>query len=57
MSKQENMKLVAAMNNKKFDDLGSTTVPITAANAKLTISNTQLVKNNKKFNRLRKKRK
>ncbi len=45
------------MNNKKLDDLGSTEVHVTAANAKLTISNTQLVKNNEKFNRLPKKEK
>jgi len=48
-------RLVAAINNKKLDDIGTTEVLVTAANAKLAVLKTQLIENSENLNRLRKK--
>ncbi len=45
------------MNNKKFDDIGTAEVLVTAANAKLAVLKTKLIENNENLNRLRKKQK
>jgi hypothetical protein len=50
-------RLAAAMNNKKFDDIGTAEVLVTAANAKLAVLKTKLIENNENLNRLRKKQK
>ncbi|CAF2072025.1 unnamed protein product [Rotaria magnacalcarata] len=48
MLEEGTTRLAAAMKNKKFDDIGTAEVLVTAANAKL-------IKNNENLNRLRKK--
>ncbi len=56
MLEKGTIRLAAAMNNKKFDDIGTAEVLVTAANAKLAVLKTKLIENND-LNRLRKKQK
>ncbi len=57
MLEKRTTRLAAAMNNKKFDDIGTAEVLVTAANAKLAVLKTKLIENNENLNRLRKKQK
>jgi hypothetical protein len=57
MLKEGSARLAEAVDNKKFDDIGTAEVLITAANTKLAILKTQLIENNESLNRLRKKQK
>ena len=50
-------RLAAAMKNKKFDDIGTAEVLVTAANAKLAALKTKLIENNENLIRLSKKQK
>ncbi|CAF0912649.1 unnamed protein product [Adineta steineri] len=43
-------RLAAAMQNKKFDDIGTGEVLVTAANSKLATLKTKLIKNNENLN-------
>jgi len=55
MLEEGTTRLAAAMNNKKFDDMGTAEVLVTAANAKLAVLKSKLIENNENLNRLRKK--
>ncbi|CAF3741579.1 unnamed protein product [Rotaria socialis] len=55
MLEEGTTRLAAAMKNKKFDDIGTTEVLVTAANAKLAVLKTKLIENDENLNRLRKK--
>ncbi len=55
MLEEGSVRLSAAINNKKFDDISTGEVIVTAANAKLAILKTQLIENNENLNQLRKK--
>ena len=57
MLEEGSARLVAAINNKKLDDIGTTEVLVTAANAKLAVLKTQLIENSENLNRLRKQQK
>ena len=57
MLEEGTTRLVAAMTNKKFDDIDTAEVLVTAANAKLAVLKTKLIENNENLNRLRKKQK
>jgi len=50
-------RLVAAINNKTFDDFSTAEVLVTAANTKLAALKNQLIVNSENLNRLRKKQK
>ncbi|CAF4348699.1 unnamed protein product [Adineta steineri] len=50
-------RLTAAMQNKRFDDIGTAEVLVTVANSKLATLKTKLIENNENLNRLRKKQK
>ena len=54
---EESARLAVAINNRKFDDVATAEVLVTAANAKLAILKTQFIENNGTLNRLRKKTK
>jgi hypothetical protein len=55
MLEEESARLAVAINNRKFDDVATAEVLVTAANAKLAILKTQFIDNNGTLNRLRKK--
>ena len=57
MLEEGSTRLAAAMNIREFNEVSIAEVLITAANAKLTVLNNQLIENNEKLNRLRKKQK
>ncbi len=57
MLEEGTTRLAAAVKNKKFDDIGTAEVLVTAANAKLADLKTKLIENNGNLNRLRKKQK
>ena len=57
MLEEGTTRLAAAMKNKRFDDIGTAEVLVTAANAKLSDLKTKLIENNENLNRLRKKQK
>ncbi|CAF0990743.1 unnamed protein product [Adineta steineri] len=50
-------KLTAAMQNKRFDDIGTAEELVTAANSKLATLKTKLIENNENLNRFKKKQK
>ena len=54
MLEEESARLVVAINNRKFDDVATAEVLVTAANAKLAILKTQFIENSGTLNRLRK---
>jgi hypothetical protein len=57
MLEEGSAKLAAAITNKKFNDIGTAEVLVTAANDNLHILKTKLTENSENFNRLRKKQK
>jgi hypothetical protein len=57
MLEEGSAKLAAAITNKKFNDIGTAEVLVTAANDNLHILETKLTENSENFNRLRKKQK
>ena len=57
MLEEGTTRLAAAMTNKKFGDIDTAEVLVTAANAKLAVLKTKLIENNENLNRLRKKQK
>jgi hypothetical protein len=57
MLEEGSAKLVAAITNKKFNDIGTAEVLVTAANDNLHILKTKLTENSENLNRLRKKEK
>lgn len=57
MLEEGTTRLAEAMKNKKFDDIGTAEVLVTAANSKLAALKTKLIENNENLNRLRKKQK
>lgn len=57
MLEEGSTRLATALSSKAFDDVGTAEVLIAAANAKLTVLNTQLIENNESLNRMRKKQK
>jgi hypothetical protein len=57
MLQEESAKLAAAITNKKFNDIGTAEVLVTAANDNLHILKTKLTENSENLNRLRKKQK
>jgi hypothetical protein len=57
MLEEGSAKLVAAITNKKFNDIGTAEVLVTAANDNLHILKTKLTENRENFKQLRKKQK
>ena len=57
MLEEGSTKLVAAMNNREFNEIGIAEVLVTATNARLTVLKNQLIENSENLNRLRKKQK
>jgi hypothetical protein len=57
MLEEGSAKLAAAITNKKFNDIGTAEVLVTAANDNLHILKTKLTENSENLNRLRKKQK
>ncbi len=57
MLEEGSAKLVAAISNEKFNDIGTAEVLVTAANDNLHILKTKLTENSENFNQLRKKQK
>ncbi len=57
MLEEGSAKLAAAITNKKFNDIGTAEVLVTAANDNLHILKTKLTENSENLDRLRKKQK
>jgi hypothetical protein len=57
MLEEGSAKLAAAITNKKFNDIGTAEVLVTAAYDNLHILKTKLTENSENLNRLRKKQK
>ena len=55
MLDERTTRLAAAIRNRKFDDIGTAEVLVTAANAKLAVLKTKLIENNENVDRLIKK--
>ncbi len=57
MLEKGSAKLAAAITNKKYNDIGTAEVLVTAANDNLHILKAKLTENSENFNRFRKKQK
>ena len=57
MLEEGRTRLVAAMNNREFNEIGVAEILVTGANAGLTVLKNQLIENSENLNRLRKKQK
>ena len=55
MLKDGSARLAAATKSKKFDDIGTAEILVTATDAKLAILKTQGIENSENLNRSRKK--
>ena len=57
MLEEGSTRLVAAMNNREFNEIDIAEVLVTAANARLAVLKNQLIENSENLNQLRKKQK